>query len=346
MGRRGDPEWRNRAGADLLLRHLPSLDLRGPVLVMEDSLPEVGLFLEAEGFEPVVWNRRALGGRPATPWPPAGPFGGVALRLPRSKDELAMDLNAAGSALSPGGQILLYGAKDEGIESAAGLLGNLFEAVRTVGIGGRCRVLEARRPEGPPEFKASLEVWKLGFELGYPGLEGTWVSYPGVFAHGHLDPGTRLLLDCLPPLPPGSRILDYGCGSGVIGAVAGLRCREPRLTLLDVDAVALEAARENVPGASFLLRDGVPAEEAGSQDFVLSNPPLHRGKAEDPAMVETLARDAAGLLSAEGAVVLVTQRRLSIEDSLRCRYERVSVLGENSAFRVWEGRTPLSDQAR
>lgn len=307
---------------------------------MEDPLPDVGDFLAARSLDPVLWNRRALGGRRATPWPPAGPFSAVALRLPRSKDELAMALHAGISALAAEGRLLLYGAKDEGIESASGLLEGLFHAVRTVAIGGRCRLLEGRGPEWGRHLRSSLEAWKLRFELTHAGLEKEWVSYPGVFAHGHLDPGTRLLLDCLPNLPEGSRILDYGCGSGVIGGVARLRCGGARLTLLDVDAVALEAARENVPGASLLLRDGLPPGVASPLDFLLTNPPFHRGKTEDPGMIEALANRAAEVLSPRGALVLVTQRRLPLEAPLRRRFGRVSVLGDDPVFRVWEGRAP------
>jgi 16S rRNA (guanine1207-N2)-methyltransferase len=209
-----------------------------------------------------------------------------------------------------------------------------------VGIGGRCRVLAAERGEGRSEFRGSLEDWRLLFEPDYPGLRSDWVSYPGVFAHGRLDPGTRLLLDCLPPLPPRSRVLDYGCGSGMVGEVARLRCREPRLTLLDVDTVALEAARENVPEAALVLGDGLPRGEAGLHDFVLTNPPLHQGRAEVMAMIVELATGAVHVLSPEGALVVVAQRRVPLEESLRRHYEEVSLLGQDAVFRVWEGSRP------
>ena len=42
---------------------------------------------------------------------------------------------------------------------------------------------------------------------------------PGVFSHGRLDAGTRALLEVMRRFPvAGRRVLDFACGSGVIGA--------------------------------------------------------------------------------------------------------------------------------
>ncbi len=72
-------------------------------------------------------------------------------------------------------------------------------------------------------------------------------------AAGRLDEGTALLLGVLPPLPPGARVLDFGCGSGAIGAAALAASPGLAVTMLDNDAVALEAVRENVPDARRVL---------------------------------------------------------------------------------------------
>jgi 16S rRNA (guanine1207-N2)-methyltransferase len=176
--------------------------------------------------------------------------------------------------------------------------------------------------------------------MDLPGLRDPWISYPGVFAHGHLDPGTSLLLEALPALPEGAHILDYGCGSGVVGRVARERGRAVTLDLLDVDSVALEATRENVPGGRLLLGDGLPEREAGVWDAVVTNPPFHRGKAEDPGMIVGLVRGTGRVLTPGGSLVLVTHRRLRLEDELRRAFRRVEILAERGTFRVWRGVAP------
>jgi 16S rRNA (guanine1207-N2)-methyltransferase len=255
-----------------------------------------------------------------------------------------MTLAGAAGALSPGGLLLVYGAKDEGAGSADGPMGELFAEVGTVGVGGHCRLLMGRRREKLPPFRDTLPAWREIHSLDVPGLPDSWVSYPGVCARGRLDPGTRLLLGALqdrePDMEDGMEILDYGCGSGVVGAFALARFPGVRIHLLDVDAVALEAARENVPQGSFLLRDGLPTGEGVTYDAILTNPPFHRGKAEDAEMIRALIGESPALLSPRGRLILVAQKRLYLEDAFRGAFREVSHLAQGDGFRVWEGRIP------
>ena len=253
-----------------------------------------------------------------------------------------MGLHSAFSVLVSGGQLLVYGAKDEGIEAALGPLGDLFVGAETLGIGGRCRVLTAFRGDEPEGLRSSLDAWKSLLALDYPGLPREWISYPGIFAHGHLDPGTCLLLDVLPSVPSGDRVLDYGCGSGIVAWFALNRSDGLEVDLLDIDAVALEAARKNVPAGRLILRDGLPPRREGSYDAIFSNPPLHLGKGEDPGMILRFIQEAPHLLNPRGALVLVAQRRLPIRRPLQESFGGVRVLAEDSGFRVWEGRKPIA----
>jgi 16S rRNA (guanine1207-N2)-methyltransferase len=264
----------------------------------------------------------------------------VALRLPRSKEELDMALHAAASALAPAGRFLLYGAKDEGIASAAERLGLLFRDVMTVAVGGHCRVLGARVRDVLPGLRKDLEAWREVFPLEHEGFKGDWVYYPGVFARRRLDPGTRLLLDALPELTPRARVLDFACGSGIVGAAVRFRYPSVRLDLLDVDSVALEAAGENVPGGRLLLADGLPPPDGEGYDAIVSNPPLHIGKAETPDIVLRLIDRSPALLKPGGVLVLVAQRRLPLGEAFRGAFGSLTVRHEGEGFRVWEGRDP------
>ena len=103
---------------------------------------------------------------------------------------------------------------------------------------------------------------------------------------------TSAMLAALPPLPRRrARVLDACCGSGVIGAALLQRDSSLRLHLLDADALALAAAAENVPQARrLLLCSGWPDEAAAfprraaagrrpaRYDWIVSNPPVHRGQ--------------------------------------------------------------------
>lgn len=137
-----------------------------------------------------------------------------------------------------------------------------------------------------------------------------WVVMPGLFAGGELDLMTTFLLQHIPKPPARARILDYGCGSGAIAAALALRGGPGvRLTLQDSDAVALVAARRNVPAAESVvcadrLRGLPPAVVGRGFDWLVSNPPVHacNGIEQDFRMLRALVRGAPKVLrhAAEG----------------------------------------------
>ena len=66
-------------------------------------------------------------------------------------------------------------------------------------------------------------------------------------------PRSRWLDDLLVRLPPGSAVLDLGCGNGI--PAARELARRHAVLGVDVSARQIELARANVPGATFLHRD-------------------------------------------------------------------------------------------
>src|SRR5262249_11377693 len=66
----------------------------------------------------------------------------------------------------------------------------------------------------------------------------------GVFARRGVDRGSRLLLETVEP-SAAQRILDLGCGYGVLGIVMAARAPQARVVLVDVNPRAVELAREN-----------------------------------------------------------------------------------------------------
>jgi 16S rRNA (guanine1207-N2)-methyltransferase len=134
-------------------------------------------------------------------------------------------------------------------------------------------------------------------------------------------------------------VLDYGCGSGVIAAAALAQQPGLALDVMDNDAVALEAAGENVPGGRRIL--AARLAEAGPQaawDAILSNPPLHQGIAEDHGLLERLIADAPAHLARGGVLQIVVQRRVALERLLGKGFAAVSVVAETGRYRVWRAR--------
>ncbi len=304
-------------------------------LVLGDADADLARALEATGRRATRWSRTLARGQCCEPWPPPGPFVEAWVRMPRSSREAAMLLHAAAARVPDNGGVYIYGANTEGIRSAARHFSAGTEAGRVPLLcKRRCRVLQGRRRSAPP-LPDGLDTWRVDETLDWGSGPRRWVSYPGVFAYGRLDPATALLVECLARLPARGRIVDFGAGSGVVGAA--LLERAPPSTevyLLDHDVIALEAARQNVPGARI-----VPSNRLGAIDrpidLIASNPPIHEGGAQSLRTLRALVRDAAGALGSRGRLVVVTQRRLGTEAILRRSFSRVERMAEQGPFRVW-----------
>ena len=119
------------------------------------------------------------------------------------------------------------------------------------------------------------------------GHELTLNSGSGVFAQGRLDIGTEVLFRETEP-PATGRILDLGCGYGVIG-LAVARATDAVVTAVDVNERAVLLANENAVSLGLADRylacrpAAVPTE--ATYDEIWSNPPIRIGK---PALHELL----------------------------------------------------------
>jgi 16S rRNA (guanine1207-N2)-methyltransferase len=171
------------------------------------------------------------------------------------------------------------------------------------------------------------------------GHELTLVSGSGVFSRGRLDPGTAVLLRETEP-PASGRVLDLGCGYGVIGlgiAAAG----DAVVTGVDVNERAVLLANENASALGLadrftaLTPAAVPAEAAF--DEVWSNPPIRIGKAALHALLLAwLPRLVPG-----GRAVLVVGRNLGADSLQRWLGEQgwpTGRLASAKGFRVLESR--------
>ena len=165
-------------------------------------------------------------------------------------------------------------------------------------------------------------------------------SGSGVFAQGRLDIGTAVLFRETQPPAPG-RILDLGCGYGMIGLAVATAVPGALVTGVDVNERALLLANENAAALDLadrftaLLPDAVPAE--ATYDEIWSNPPIRIGKESLHALLLTwLPRLAPG-----GRAVMVVGKNLGADSLQRWLGERgypTERLSSAKGFRVLETR--------
>jgi 16S rRNA (guanine1207-N2)-methyltransferase len=153
------------------------------------------------------------------------------------------------------------------------------------------------------------------FAVSVWGHDLTLVSGSGVFSRGRLDPGTAVLFRETSP-PSGGRILDLGCGYGVIGLAVAAAAPSAVVTGVDVNERAVLLANENAAALGLAARFAASTPEAvdaaATYDEIWSNPPIRVGKAALHDLLLTwLPRLAPG-----GRAVLVVGKNLGA-DSLQ-----------------------------
>lgn len=141
----------------------------------------------------------------------------------------------------------------------------------------------------------------------------------GVFSHGRLDAGTKILLTEAPALPETGVFLDLGCGAGPIALTMALRRPLAQVWAVDVNERARRLVGDN---ARRLQLDGIHVADpdhvldgaTGEQvhfDVIWSNPPIKIGK----TALHDLLRTWLSRLTANGSAVLVVHKNLG-SDSL------------------------------
>ncbi len=326
--------------AEVVIGCLDEIDAGACPLVIDEETGALVARLAANGASPVVWQRRANQPGLGAPWPAGSGVTSAFVRLPKAKDALDLALHAAASLLQPAAPVIVFGANDEGIRSAAPHLAVVAENLATLDTRRHCRVLAGRRLRLIPGHKATLAAWRQPAVLEIAGKPHGWVSYPGVFAHGGVDAGTALLIAHLPPVPRGAGVLDFAAGAGVISAAIRDRTPSARIDMLEIDTIALEAARENVPDARPVPGSGLSDAPEPRYDLIVSNPPIHEGVSEDHTVLRALIAESPARLAGGGRLVLVVQRRIQAQAWMTETFGTCEVLAEDGRFRVLSAQRP------
>jgi len=167
------------------------------------------------------------------------------------------------------------------------------------------------------------------------GRSFTFVSAAGTFAKYRVDPATRLLIESV-SFPPDVRILDLGCGIGIIGiAMARLFGAEVIMTEVNERAARLagQNAKLNRVKARVLAGD-LYAPVPGKFDAILVNPPMAAGRETCYRIID----EAPAHLCEGGRLVLVARHAKGgamLSRRMQERFGNCETLASKGGFRVY-----------
>lgn len=259
---------------------------------------------------------------------PAEEFDAVALAFSHSGEaELTRELLQQGRQhLREKGQMLV--ATDNPRDTwLAEQMATLFDKVSRYAHGEGV-VYDARK-SGPPKRVRDFSCEFAFRDRGK--LIRAW-SRPGVFSHRRIDPGARKLLEIL-ELSGGERVLDIGCGCGVISVAAAMRANGVSVLAIDSHTRAIECTRRcadlngvNTIDARLTATGEIGA--AGTFDVVLANPPYYA----DFRIVELFAETGQRALKPGSQIHFVTKSPQWYEENLPRWFIAISILPAKNYF--------------
>ncbi|MEU8278694.1 class I SAM-dependent methyltransferase [Microbispora bryophytorum] len=158
----------------------------------------------------------------------------------------------------------------------------------------------------------------------------------GVFSPERIDPGTRVLLETVPPPPAEGDLLDLGCGYGPVALTMASRAPKATVWAVDVNRRSVELCARNAKSAGLDKVRSVHVDEMPEDvrfRAIWSNPAIRIGKA---ALHEMLTRWL-GRLTPDGSAYLVVQKHLGSDSLQRWLSDQglpTSRLASRSAYRV------------
>jgi 16S rRNA (guanine1207-N2)-methyltransferase len=186
-------------------------------------------------------------------------------------------------------------------------------------------------------------------QVRHPDVDLTVCAHGGCFAGTSIDLGTRFLASFLNQLDvSASRVVDLGCGTGVLAAMAARTLPRADVLAVDESRAAVLSARATVGANGLAGRVQVTQAHLLSElpdasvDVVLCNPPFHRGAARDSDAALRMFAEAGRTLRPGGELWTVFNAHLPYLPALRRLVGSTKVAGQNRSFFVTRSRARTS----
>lgn len=257
----------------------------------------------------------------------------VLLYWPKAKAEAEYLLAMLFAKLGAGTEIIVVGENRSGVKSIEKMFSPYGKVIKH-DSARRCSFYWGECDITPEKF--DLNAWYKTYPLEIDGQQIKIKSLPGVFSHGQFDIGSQLLLDSLPTLK--GKVLDFGCGAGVIGTVLALRNSDIELEMCDISALAIESSKETLKSNGLtgkVFASDVYSDTSNNYNYVISNPPFHAGLDTSYTATETLLSHAPQYMKPTGQLYIVANSFLKYQPLINSAFSNCETINKTTKFAVY-----------
>lgn len=163
------------------------------------------------------------------------------------------------------------------------------------------------------------------------GIDLIFETSTGVFSPKDIDLGTLSMLS-LVDFQKNDKVLDLGCGYGIVGIWAAKIVGEENVVMIDIDEEAVELSLKNSSlnnvQVKTLKSDGFTNLDEKDFTLILSNPPYHT----DFSVARTFIEKGFNRLRIGGRMYMVTKRKGWYKNKLTAIFGGVKIWEINGYF--------------
>lgn len=255
------------------------------------------------------------------------------LYWPKAKAEAEYLLAMLLAHLGIDTEVVIVGENRSGVKSIEKMFAK-YGKVTKFDSARRCSFYWGQCTKQPEPF--DIEQWYKTYSLEVAGKTLTVKSLPGVFSHGQFDVGSQLLLDSLPELS--GKVLDFGCGAGVIGATLALNNPELELEMCDISAFAIESSIKTLEANGIkgnVFASDVYSDTSKEYQYIISNPPFHAGLDTSYSATESLLQQAPQHLNRDGEIYIVANSFLKYPPIIKQTFGDCKTINRTTKFAVY-----------
>ncbi|EAR8514827.1 23S rRNA (guanine(1835)-N(2))-methyltransferase RlmG [Salmonella enterica] len=337
------------AADEYLLQQLDETEIRGPVLILNDTfgalssaLAEHSPYSIGDSYLSELGTRENLRHNgiaessvtflDSTADYPQAP-GVVLIKVPKTLALLEQQLRALRKVVTAQTRIIA-GAKARDIHtSTLELFEKVLGPTTTTLAWKKARLINCTFSNPQLADAPQTLSWKLE-DTGW-----TIHNHANVFSRTGLDIGARFFMQHLPENLDGE-IVDLGCGNGVIGLSLLAKNPQANVVFVDESPMAVDSSRLNVetnlPEAfercEFMINNALSGVEPFRFNAVFCNPPFHQKHALTDNIAWEMFHHARRCLKINGELYIVANRHLDYFHKLKKIFGNCATIATNNKF--------------